>query len=903
MEYRFSIIAITESCLKNVDTVIPAGLKSLGYSFIQKCRSDGRNGGGIALLVKNHITIIPQPEICTSNCDFLFTKLKIKNNIIPILLVYRPPNNCHTTFALEFTNFIHEHNYDNLVILGDFNFHYDSYKLHHQDFKRLCNELNLTQHVNFATHTHGHILDLILTYNHSNILIHKPTRSTLLTDHYAINSQLNILNSSPRQTLLTYRCIRKINIDEFSSDFISMINKTQITVLNLNTILKQLLNQHAPLKTNYLTIHNETPWFNSKLNNLKVLFRKSCRLFTKSPSHSNLIDLRKNRYIYRNELKSTKTDYFTNKINDCSHDYKRLYSITKTLLGNNKNSTLPHFPDDQLCKKFAEYFKDKINTICNRLSCTFDPLYNAPQILPCTSTLTHFTVPTNTAIYNYIVTARCSSPHDPIPLYLIKKLASTLTFTYKNIIDDSLLTGTIPNLLKNAIITPIIKKTNLDSSEFSNYRPISQLPLLTKILEKTVYTQLSHYLTENMLLDIRQNAFRKLHSTETTVLSLFDDLYNSLDTGQPIQLILLDLSSAFDTLRHDILLERLRNIGIQDVTMEWFSNFIKDRNYSIKIRNNYSKSYTIDHGVPQGSILSPILFSIYLIPLQTIMKRYPSITYNLYADDIELHATITNSTQLQDCLNELQNWLTNNNLLLNHNKTELLNITNDPNTYFPDIIINQHKIIPTNSVKYLGVNFNNKLNLDKHYSLLTQSTTAQLFNIKKIRPYLNRNTTKLLTQTLILSRLQYCNSLFTGTEKLKIDKIDKIINRSIRNIYRLQKTDYTTSITDLRKKLNWLNTEDSINYKILTILKKTITYNLPYNLRNKIKHKPNTRLLRNNNSTILHQPITHCIKYERRKFSSSSTIRWNKLPPQLRNQNISINIFKKKLKKCLIDKH
>ena len=254
-----------------------------------------------------------------------------------------------------------------------------------------------------------------------------------------------------------------------------------------------------------------------------------------------------------------------------------------------------------------------------------------------------------------------------------------------------------------------------------------------------------------------ENAFRKLHSTETTVLSLFDDLYNSLDTGQPIQLILLDLSSAFDTLRHDILLERLRNIGIQDVTMEWFSNFIKDRNYSIKIRNNYSKSYTIVNDVPQGSILSPILFSIYLIPLQTIMKRYPSITYNLYADDIELHATITNSTQLQDCL-------ANNNLLLNHNKTELLNITNDPHTYFPDIIINQHKIIPTNSVKYLGVNFNNKLNLDKHYSLLTQSTNAQLFNIKKIRPYLHRNTTKLLTQTLILSRLQYCNSLFTGTE-------------------------------------------------------------------------------------------------------------------------------------------
>ena len=174
----------------------------------------------------------------------------------------------------------------------------------------------------------------------------------------------------------------------------------------------------------------------------------------------------KNRYKYRNKLKFTNTDYFTDKVNDCS----RLYSndsiqftttITKTLLGKNKNSTLPHFTDDQLCKQFAEYCIDKINTIYNRLSCTFNPIYSAPQILPYTSTITHFTLPTNTAIYNYIVTARCSSPHDPILLYLIKKLAKTLT--YKNIIDDSLITGTIPNVLKNAIITPIIKKPHLNS--------------------------------------------------------------------------------------------------------------------------------------------------------------------------------------------------------------------------------------------------------------------------------------------------------------------------------------------------------------------------------------------------------------------------------------------------------
>ena len=169
------------------------------------------------------------------------------------------------------------------------------------------------------------------------------------------------------------------------------------------------------------------------------------------------------------------------------------------------------------------------------------------------------------------------------------------------------------------------------------------------------------------------------------------------------------------------------------------------------------------------------------------------------------------------------------NLLLHYNKTELLNITNDPNTYFPDIIINQHKIIPNNAVKYLGVNFNN-ISLKSAY-LLNLRLHSYLI-LTKIGHYLNKNTTKLLTQTLILSKLKYGNSLFAVSGKLKIEKLDKIINRSFRNIYRLQKTDYTTSITDLRNKLNWLNTEDSqlSTTKYLQYLKRLllITYPIIY---------------------------------------------------------------------------
>ena len=179
-----------------------------------------------------------------------------------------------------------------------------------------------------------------------------------------------------------------------------------------------------------------------------------------------------------------------------------------------------------------------------------------------------------------------------------KILASTLAPIYKQIINTSLMTGEIPSNLKYAIINPYLKKPDLDVEVLSNYRPVSQLPLLYKILEKIVNKHIISYLNTYDLLDRRQNAFRKNNSTETTLLSLFDDLYKSLDNNLPIQLILLDLSAAFDTIDFDILIERLISIGIGKVPIKWFSNFIRGRSFSIKINETLSQPYSIKYGVP-----------------------------------------------------------------------------------------------------------------------------------------------------------------------------------------------------------------------------------------------------------------------------------------------------------------
>ena len=335
-------------------------------------------------------------------------------------------------------------------------------------------------------------------------------------------------------------------------------------------------------KTNYLTKHDNQPWFNSDLGKLKHIFRTQNKKYLKHPTIINRTKLQKSRYTYRTLLNQTKTDYIKNKINHSQHDYKKLFNITKTLLGKKNKISLPTANlDKTLCTRFGDFFSEKVEKRCYNLDLQRQLLPTDTTILTttCKHTFTEFERPTITDIYNLIVTAKTTSPSDPIPLKMTKILASTLAPIYKQIIDTSLMTGEIPNNLKYAIINPYLKKPDLDVEVLSNYRPVSQLPLLSKILEKIVNKQIISYLNTYDLLDRRQNAFRKNHSTETTLLSLFDDLYKSLDSNLPIQLILLDLSAAFDTIDFDILIERLRSIGIGKVPIKWFSNFIRGRSF------------------------------------------------------------------------------------------------------------------------------------------------------------------------------------------------------------------------------------------------------------------------------------------------------------------------------------
>ena len=472
-----------------------------------------------------------------------------------------------------------------------------------------------------------------------------------------------------------------------------------------------------------------------------------------------------------------------------------------------------------------------------------------------------------------------------------------------DLINLSLSSGLVPTNYKHAAVKPILKKANNDINNPSSFRPVSHLSFESKLLEKIVASRLNEHLSLHNIHEPLQSGFRKFHSTETALVKVANDLRLDADKGNVSLLALLDLSAAFDTLDPYILLDRLQLFaGLSGSALAWFKSYLLDRTISVYIENSYSQPKSIKYGVPQGSVLGPILFLIYVLPLSLLLRKL-GVSFHLYADDTQVYISClpddirAAGEILISTYNTLTNWLSKNFLKINPEKTEILLVGTPNNVEKSQNILRSIKFndltIPfSSSARNLGVLFDSNLSFSDHIHKIAKTSFALLKNLKHIRKYFDQQGFEILIHAFISSRLDYCNALYSGIPDYNLRLLQLVQNYAARLVLNKSKYDHATP---LLRQLHWLPVRSRIDYKILLLCFKARDSLTPDYLSLLLEPYIRPCGLRNFSDSQLQIPSTRLTYMGDRAFSVYAPKLWNALPLDIRT-SISLTVFKKLLK-------
>ena len=584
---------------------------------------------------------------------------------------------------------------------------------------------------------------------------------------------------------------------------------------------------------------------------------------------------------------------------------KQLFKLVDGMFSVKSAPILPtHDSLEHLVESFSDFFESKINNIRCSLS---QQIFSWPKCetnASCSTSFSQFDCVSTNGLKTIIQSSKSKScALDPIPTWLLKDCIDVLLPILTDIMNASLDQGIFPSLFKKSLVHPLIKKDNLDADVFANYRPISNLSFLSKTLERIVASQIEGYLTTNGLFAKMQSAYRKHHSTETALLRVVNDIHQAIDNKCEAVLVLLDLSAAFDTIDHAILLDRLRDrYGFSGTVLRWIESYLKDRPQCIVLDKILSRPRYLSCGVPQGSVLGPLLFSLYIAPLEDIISAH-GLDAMMYADDTQLYIFMRKGNRvvalenLSLCLDDIMSWNLCNMLKCNPSKTEIIHFSSrfSPPEPIASIKVGHHNVQPTSVIKNLGVTLDSHLTFVPHVNNICRALSRSFHSIGRIRKYLSQADTERIVHAFVLSKLDYCNSLLYGLPSREIEKLQRLQNTAARLTVCMKKTDH---ITPVLKKLHWLPVNDRITFKLLLLTYKSLNGLAPVYINELLYHYTPCRSLRSSDSNFLAIPKTTTITYGDRSFAAIAPKLWNQLPLAIR-QSDSVDSFKRAMKTYL----
>ena len=894
---------VTETWLTSHKSTITAELKSVGYDIKHSFRDDKR-GGGVGIIHKANINFSPAKPHNFISFECVSSTMPRKYlGGLNVIAIYRHGAISNAQFLTEFYNFVEstQQSFNNFIVCGDFNLHFNDF-LNSDiiEFNKILSSFSLTQHIKGPTHKLGNTLDFVISnpdVKVSNVNIDLQT----LSDHALISFKVHTEAAITKTKLIQVR--KCDNVDTFTDDLSNKVNELISIAPSHNfheaiTIYRDmcanLVDHHAPVREISIAINSQPKWMDSEFKDARRKRRSLYKKQAKSQKPQDKLDYQNCKKLVHELSVSKRKLYYSKSIADCGNSQKELSNVCNSLLDREKSSTLPQLANispKELANRFNTFFIGKITKI--RSSFNNDPFtrdadteYHGPK-------LCEFQ-PTTDEELKKVITSKPikASKNDHIPRFLLIPCLDVVTPLFTHLINLSLSTGCIEGL-KDSIVTPLLKKQGLDSEDLSNYRPVCDIKFLHKLIEKTVLPQLNNHMTDNNLHTHCQSGYKRYHSCETLLLRVINDVLVSMDNGRCTVLLLLDLSAAFDTVDHVVLLNILyHEIGIRGIVMEWFQSYLLGRRQCTIVNGNMSDFAETCHGVPQGSVLGPVLFNIYV---RSFIKAIQQAGFSIqgYADDHQIAESFRIEFQfnslrcsIPNCLQLVSFWMSKYFLKLNATKSQVIVFhPQNQSVVIDHVIMNDNSFIKLSDVvNNLGCKMDSYLTFSHQISSTVSQGYQTIRDIGKIKKYLSKNDVQTLITQLVISRIDLYNSLLFGISSQELYRLQKLQNACTRLIYGLCKSAH---VSDLFQELHWLPVRSRIIFKIVCFVYKCLHNIAPSYLSSLLE------IDRNTDCTLIVPRRFH--KCGDRAFSSCGPALWNACPLEVR-QCTTFDNFKRQLK-------
>jgi len=900
-EFKYDILGVSETWLHAgiADNTLSFG----DYIFVRQDRPS--RAGGVGVYFKNSLDFKVVLQECNAFMEHIWVEIKVGKKSLIVGNVYRPPSSDMDDFVSGLEDILADFytKFDCIILMGDFNVNMLNF-----DSKNTNLLINLTESFDLRqviseptriTMAGYSLIDLIF----SNVDVKQSgTRDVVISDHLLVYCDIDFGVTECHVYNFTYRQLDNINKEQFFRDIESLPWHLMYRMAEIDSkvdfftdAILQVINTHAPLKKVTGKTRPYQPWITPNIRLMQSLRNKALNKFKETKKSEHWIYYKQLRNLTTSAIRSEKKAYLNYKFSNCSQKQK-WQELKKT---NIYSKTVYNLPENlKNVNDINKYFIDVSKSI-NAPDEGILSFYNTNRLV---SDNFSFQLASENEIINILGTIKTKVfGLDQLNITLLLLCCPFILQPLTHIINVCLEKSYFPKKWKQAKVIPLPKVKC--PTDFGQLRSISILPTLSKVLEKIMEKQIITYLNKNSIIPNVQSGFRTGYSCCTALSKVTDDIIGGLDDNKASILILLDYTKAFDMLNHKILLSILNYIGFNNAALKLISSFVSNRIQSVVIDEKSSNALEIQSGVPQGSILGPLLYTIYTSQFQKCLSY---CTSHMYADDTQIYLTFTPSSvelanyHINFDLNKLLNESKKHLLKINPSKSVAILFSGDHNREHIlaniDINLDGNSINFKNSAKNLGVLMDHKLRFKEHINSKLKIGYSALKMIYSHRHYLSQNTKKMLCEALVLSPLNYCDSIYGPClDALDSRRIQKLQNSCMRLIFGIRRREH---ISHKLKELKWLNMYNRRKLHAICFFYKVLKFKSPPYLLDRVVFRTDVHNVNVRRKNIINIP-RHKKQLFKRSFSYCLASYLNQI--NVTDFSLSCLSFKNKIKAILFN--